>query len=65
MTLSTLMFTLYRSHRKSHAHLLYNETDIQGPFANFVYWRQCAAVMHREGVIVIPSCNGAGNVVVA
>jgi len=29
---------------------------IRGPFANFVDWRQCAAVM--------PSCSGGGNVVV-
>jgi hypothetical protein len=38
---------------------------IQGPFEKFVYWRQCAAVMQREAVTVMPSCSGGGNVVVA
>jgi hypothetical protein len=27
--------------------------------------RQCAAVMRREAVTVMPSCSGGGNVVVA
>jgi hypothetical protein len=31
----------------------------------FVDWRQLAAVMHREAVIVMPSYSGGGNVVVA
>jgi hypothetical protein len=31
----------------------------------FVDWRQCAAVMQKEAVAVIPSCSGGGNVVVA
>jgi hypothetical protein len=30
-----------------------------------VDWRQCAAVMQREMVTVMPSCSGGGNVVVA
>jgi hypothetical protein len=33
-------------------------------FAKFVDWRQCAAVMQREAVTVMPSCSGGGNVVV-
>jgi hypothetical protein len=37
---------------------------IRGPFEKFVYWRQCAAVMQREAVTAMPSCNGGGNVVV-
>jgi hypothetical protein len=31
----------------------------------FVNWRQCAAVMHREAVTVMPSCSGRGDIVVA
>jgi hypothetical protein len=38
---------------------------MRGPFEKFVDWRQCAAVMQREAVTVIPSCSGGGNVVVA
>jgi hypothetical protein len=38
---------------------------IRGPFEKFVDWRQCATVMQREAVTVMPSCNGGGNVVVA
>jgi hypothetical protein len=38
---------------------------VRGPFEKFVDWRQCAAVMQREAVIVIPSCSSGGNVVVA
>jgi hypothetical protein len=39
--------------------------DVGGPFDKFMDWRQCAAVMQREAVIVMPSCSDAGNVVVA
>jgi hypothetical protein len=39
--------------------------DIQGPLEKYVDWRQCAAVMQREVVTVMPSCSGGGNVVVA
>jgi hypothetical protein len=35
------------------------------PFEKFVDWRQCAAVMQKEAVTVMPSCSGGGNVVVA
>jgi hypothetical protein len=35
------------------------------PFEKFVDWRQCAAVMQREAVTVMPSCSGGGNVAVA
>jgi hypothetical protein len=37
---------------------------IRGPFEKFVDWRQCAAVIKRDAVTVIPSCSGGGNVVV-
>jgi hypothetical protein len=36
----------------------------RGPFDKFVDCRQCAAVMQREAVTVMPSCSGGGNVVV-
>jgi hypothetical protein len=42
-----------------------NICNIRGPFAKFVDWRQCAAVMQREAVTVMPSCSGEGNAVVA
>jgi hypothetical protein len=32
---------------------------------NFVDWQQCAAVIQREAVTVMPSCSGGANVVVA
>jgi hypothetical protein len=38
---------------------------VRGPFEKFVDWRQCAAVMRREAVTVMPSCSGGDNVVVA
>jgi hypothetical protein len=38
---------------------------IREPFEKFVHWRQCAAVMQRDAVTVMPSCSGGGNVVVA
>jgi hypothetical protein len=28
------------------------------PFEKFVDWRQCAAIMQREEVTVMPSCSG-------
>jgi hypothetical protein len=34
-------------------------------FEKFVDWRQCAAVMQREVVTVMPSFSVGGNVVVA
>jgi hypothetical protein len=37
---------------------------IRGPFAKFVDWRQCAAVMQEEAVALMLSCSGGGNVVV-
>jgi len=30
-----------------------------------VDWQQCAAVMQREAVTVMPSCSGGDNIVVA
>jgi hypothetical protein len=39
--------------------------NIRGPFEKFVDWRQYAAVMQREAVTVMPSCNGGNNAVVA
>jgi hypothetical protein len=38
---------------------------IRGPFEKFMDWRQCAAVMKREVVTVMPSCSGEGIIVVA
>jgi hypothetical protein len=38
---------------------------IKGPFEKFMDWRQCAAIMQREAVTVMPSCSGGGNLVVA
>jgi hypothetical protein len=38
---------------------------IRGPFAKFVDWRQCAAVIQRKAIIVMPSFSGGDNVVVA
>jgi hypothetical protein len=38
---------------------------VRGPFEKLVDWRQCAAVMQREEVAVMPSCSGESNVVVA
>jgi hypothetical protein len=35
-----------------------------GLFEKFVDWRQCAAVMQREAMTVMPSCSGGGNIVV-
>jgi hypothetical protein len=37
--------------------------QIPGPFVKFLDWRQCASVMQREAVTVMPSCSGGGNVV--
>jgi hypothetical protein len=39
--------------------------NTRGPFEKFVDCRQCAAVMKREAVTVMPSSSGGGNVVVA
>jgi hypothetical protein len=44
-----------------HNHLI----KIREPFEKFVEWRQCAAVMQRGAVTIMPSCIGGGNVVVA
>jgi hypothetical protein len=38
---------------------------IRGSFEKLVDWRQCATVMQREAVTLMPSCSGGGNVVVA
>jgi hypothetical protein len=37
---------------------------VRGSFEKFVDWRQCAAVMQKEAVTVMPSYNGGDNVVV-
>jgi hypothetical protein len=37
---------------------------VQWPLEKFVDWRQCAAVMQREAVTVMPSCSGGGYAVV-
>jgi hypothetical protein len=38
---------------------------IRRPFEKFEVWRQCAAVMQREAVTVMPSCSCGGKAVVA
>jgi hypothetical protein len=38
---------------------------IRGPCAKFVDWRQCAAVMQRKMVTLMPSYSGGDNIVVA
>jgi hypothetical protein len=40
-------------------------TYMRVPFEKFVDWRQCAALMQRHAVTIMPSCSGGGNVVVA
>jgi hypothetical protein len=32
--------------------------SILEPFEKFVDWRQCAAVMKKEAMTVMPSCSG-------
>jgi hypothetical protein len=39
--------------------------NLRRQFEKFMDWRQCAAVMQRETVTVMPRCSGGGNVVVA
>jgi uncharacterized membrane protein len=41
-----------------------HRTNIRGRFEKFVDWQQCAAVMQREAVTLMPSCSGEDNVVV-
>jgi hypothetical protein len=38
---------------------------VRGPSEKFVNWQQCAAVIQKEVVTVMPSCGGGGNVIVA
>jgi hypothetical protein len=40
-------------------------SNIRGPFEKFVDWQKRVTVMQREAVIVMPSCNGGSNEVVA
>jgi hypothetical protein len=44
---------------------IFSNDLLRWPFEKFVDWRQCAAVMQREALTVMPSCSGGGNVVVA
>jgi hypothetical protein len=62
MVTSTAHSTANRSTFVSGALL---ERHLREPFEKFVDWWQCAAVMQREAVTVMPSCDGGGNVVVA
>jgi len=39
--------------------------NLRGLFEKFVDWRQCAAVIEREAVAVMPSCSGGGKVIMA
>jgi hypothetical protein len=48
-----------------HLYLTTTPVLMRGPFAKFVDWRQCAAVIQMEAVTVMPSCSDGGNVVVA
>jgi len=34
------------------------QIGVRGQLGKFVDWRQCAAVVQREAVIVMPSCSG-------
>jgi hypothetical protein len=36
--------------------------NLQGSFGRFMDWQQCAAVMQREAVTVMPNCSGGGNI---
>jgi hypothetical protein len=46
-------------HRGFHLTLLIcSSVHIGGPYEKSVDWRQCAALMQREAVIVMPSCSG-------
>jgi hypothetical protein len=50
----------------SSVHQIYSFPQYIGEsFEKFVDWRQFTAVMQKETVTVMPSCNGGGNVVVA
>jgi hypothetical protein len=38
--------------------------QLRGPFERYVDWMQCASVMQKEVVTIMPSCSAGGNVVV-
>jgi hypothetical protein len=40
-------------------------TYLRGPFEKYMNWRQCAAVMQREAMTVMPNCSSGGNVILA
>jgi hypothetical protein len=61
VSLKELSFLTCWGHSKKHFGY---HGDIRGPFETFVDWRQCAAVMQREAVTIMPSCSCGGNVVV-
>jgi hypothetical protein len=42
-----------------------NSSQLRRSYEKFVDCRQCATVMQREAVTVMPSCSGVSNVVVA
>jgi hypothetical protein len=44
--------------RTSFRILVTRHKQIRRPFEKFVYWQQCAAVMQREAVTVLPCCSG-------
>jgi hypothetical protein len=63
-------FHIYEGNSKSEGNLLFSlfykrHTRTKGTFEKFVDWQQCAAVMYKGAVTVMPSCSGGGNVVVA
>jgi hypothetical protein len=47
-----------RTHLPTHTHIhTYIHTYIRRPFEKFVDWRQCASVMQREAMTVMPICG--------
>jgi hypothetical protein len=59
------MFTEFKKNESPNSFKFISQKEIiRGPFAKFVEWRQCAAVMQREPATVMLSCSGGDNVVV-
>jgi hypothetical protein len=44
---------------------VHTHTNTRGPFEKFADWGQCAAVMQKKVVTVMPSCSSGGNIAVA
>jgi hypothetical protein len=56
--------TVVKSYGRFKRTLFRMEGQLRGPFEKFAVSRQCAAVMQREAVTVMPSCSDRDNVVV-